>query len=71
MALNAAGNCVDEYGLGISSFTPAATDCLNYEAHKARPYSGSGLTDNPDNYIPWEGIVDGKASRAASLKCTI
>jgi preprotein translocase subunit SecG len=66
-------NCVDSYGLGVTSFAPVATDCLNYEAHKARPYTNTtlGLNGNPDNYVPWEGIVDGKASRAASLKCAV
>ena len=65
-------NCVDTYGLGVTAFPPAATDCLNYDAHKDKPYTtGPGLTvATENNYVPWEGIVDGKASRAASLKCT-
>ena len=66
-------NCVDSYGLGVAAFSPAATDCLNYDAHNGRKYTtGPGLTDaTENNYVPWEGIVDGKASRAASLKCAI
>jgi preprotein translocase subunit SecG len=65
--------CTDNYGLGIADIIPAATDCLNYGAHKARPYTNTtlGLNGNPDNYVPWEGIVDGKESRAASLKCAV
>jgi len=65
--------CVDSYGLGAATITPAGTDCLNYDAHKARPYtSGPGLATNTENnYIPWEGILDGKESRAASLKCVV
>jgi preprotein translocase subunit SecG len=65
-------NCVDEYQLGVTSFAPALTDCLNYGAHKGKKYTtGPGLNNNPDNYVPWEGIVDGKESRAASLKCAV
>ena len=66
-------NCVDTYGLGVPAFAPAATDCLNYDAHNGRKYKAEpGITvDTENNYVPWEGIVDGKASRAASLKCAI
>lgn len=65
-------NCVDEYQLGVTSFAPAETDCLNYGEHKVKRYTtGPGLNTNPDNYVPWEGIVDGKESRAASLKCAV
>ncbi len=73
MALNDAGQCVDNYGLGVTSFGPAATDCANYTPHIARKYtSGPDLGLNTENnYIPWEGIVDGKESRAASLKCVV
>jgi preprotein translocase subunit SecG len=69
MELNAAGtSCVDTYGLGVAAFTPAATDCGNFDNIKGSTFStipGDGA------YAPWEGIVDGKASRAASLKCAI
>lgn len=74
MALNDAGtSCVDTYELGVTSFLPAGTDCLNYTAHTARKYTtGPGLATNTENnYIPWEGILDGKESRAASLKCVV
>ena len=75
MALDAAGtSCVDTYGLGVTAFAPATTDCLNYDAHNGRKYAAAALgitVDTENNYVPWEGIVDGKASRAASLKCAI
>jgi len=73
MALNSSGQCVDNYQLGVTTFTPAATDCANYGAHKVNRYTNATLelNGNPDNYIPWEGIVDGKESRAASLKCVV
>ena len=65
-------NCVDNYELGVTAFAPAATDCLNYEAHKIRTYTGTNLVSNTENnYVAWEGIIDGKESRAASLKCGV
>ena len=72
MAFNGT-NCVDSYGLGVTPFAPVGSDCLNYDAHKVNKYTtGPGFTtDTPDNYVPWEGIVDGKESRAASLKCAV
>lgn len=67
MELNAAGSCVETYGLGLGSITPAATDCGNFGVIKDKI-----ITNGEDGaYAPWEGIVDGKASRAASLKCAI
>jgi hypothetical protein len=69
MALNDAGtSCVDTYGLGLAAFAPDATDCGNFEKIKISTFSniaGDGA------YVPWEGIVDGQKSRAASLKCTV
>lgn len=69
MELNADGNsCVDTYGLGLTGVVPAGTDCGNFDNIKGSSFS----TIPGDNaYAPWEGIVDGKASRAASLKCAI
>jgi hypothetical protein len=66
-------NCVDNYELGVTAFAPAATDCLNYEAHKIRTYENTPLKLNgaDNNYVAWEGIIDGKESRAASLKCGV
>jgi hypothetical protein len=65
--------CTDSYGLGIVDITPEATDCLNYDKHTPRKYTtGPGLSTNTENnYVPWEGIIDGKESRAASLKCGV
>jgi hypothetical protein len=68
MELNAAGSCVDTYGLGVTAFTPDATDCGNFGKIKESTFS---TIPGADPYVPWEGIVDGKESRAASLKCAI
>ena len=70
MELDAAGTgCVDTYGLGVSFVTtPTATDCDNFGKIKDSTFS---TITGDGGYAPWEGIVDGKASRAASLKCAI
>ena len=70
MELNAAGECVDTYGLLGVNFdtTPTATDCDNFG--KIRDSTFSTITGD-GGYAPWEGIVDGPKSRAASLKCAI
>jgi preprotein translocase subunit SecG len=69
MALNADGTgCVDTYDLGLAGFAPDATNCGNFGRIKDSTFSkitGDG------GYVPWEGILDGKASRASSLKCAI
>ena len=69
MELNSAGECVDTYGLGVTAFTPHATDCGNFD--KIKEVELTKISVNDGGYAPWEGIVDGKASRAASLKCAI
>lgn len=69
MALNDAGtSCVDTYGLGVTFDAPNDTDCNKFGLIKE-----SKLNNIPgaDAYVPWEGIVDGPKSRAASLKCTV
>jgi hypothetical protein len=69
MALNDAGtSCVDTYGLGVAAFAPDATDCGNFGKIKDIPFS---TIPGDGGYVPWEGIVDGPKSRAASLKCTV
>lgn len=69
MALNDAGtSCVDTYGLGVAAFTPDATNCGNFGKIKDSTFS---TIPGSDPYVPWEGIVDGPKSRAASLKCTV
>ena len=67
--------CVDNYGL----FTPApgpqysaadtTTPCTNFDVIKSATYTSTGFAGD-NSYVPWEGVVDGKASRASSLKCT-
>jgi hypothetical protein len=69
MALNDAGtSCVDTYGLGVTFNAPNDTDCNKFgliKESKLTNIAGDG------SYVPWEGIVDGEKSRAASLKCTV
>ena len=64
------GSCNDTYGLGGTLYTPDADNCANYKNFKTgKIYASitSGVTS--EDYIPWEGILDGKASKSASLKC--
>lgn len=63
--------CVDNYGLFVTApgYSATATDCANFDSIKTAKYTTAGLTDD-GAYVPWEGILDGKASRASSLKCT-
>ena len=70
MELNSSGQCVDKYGLLASSstFTPDPNHCANFTKIQQISYAGN---NEEGSYIPWEGIVDGKASRASSLKCAI
>lgn len=66
----ATSTCTDPYGLGASSYTPAADSCANYNSFKTgKIYSDNQVNGASDGYIPWEGILDGKSSRSASLKC--
>lgn len=62
-------NCVDPYGLGYTLNNPSPDNCTNFNNVKNAKYSGSGLIGIDDGYIPWEGVIDGQASRASSLKC--
>jgi preprotein translocase subunit SecG len=68
MVLNSEGtSCSDPYGIYTGTIaSDSADNCKNYNTIKGiTTYSGvSG-----DGYIPWEGILDGKASKSASLKC--
>jgi len=72
MTLSSDGTrCIDPYGLGATDYTPLPDNCTNYNSFKTGTmYTGQklGVNDVPDGYIPWEGILDGKASRSASLK---
>jgi hypothetical protein len=64
------GVCKDTYGLGVADYTPVADNCANYNAYKTGiTYSSVTSGVSSEDYIPWEGILDGKASKSASLKC--
>lgn len=72
--MDVSGNvCVDNYGLfGTQPNYSAAdttTPCSNFDVIKSATYGSSGFAGD-NSYVPWEGILDGKASRASSLKCT-
>jgi len=69
MELNAEGtSCVDTYGLGVTFTTPNTPDCDKFRLIKDSTFS---TITGDGGYAPWEGIVDGQKSRAASLKCAI
>jgi len=62
--------CKDTYGLGAADYTPDATNCVNYNNYKSgKIYGDAQIPGSSDGYIPWEGILDGKASKSSSLKC--
>jgi preprotein translocase subunit SecG len=68
--------CTDTYELsGASSNIPTTyseTDhCDNFTKIKEATYNASGFPGSDGGYVPWEGIVDGQKSRAASLKCLV
>jgi hypothetical protein len=74
--MDVSGNiCVDNYGLFGTETKPnysaadTTTPCSNFDVIKSATYGSSGFASD-NSYIPWEGVVDGKASRASSLKCT-
>lgn len=71
MSLNANGTaCVDTYGLGFTALPVNNDDCDKFTAINARAgFTETDLNGVDGGYIPWEGIVDGKNSRASSLKC--
>jgi preprotein translocase subunit SecG len=78
--MDLSGNeCIDNYGLlKDSSATPekiiglSETDhCDNFMKIKDKVYEATGLNGSDGGYVPWEGIVDGQKSRAASLKCLV
>jgi preprotein translocase subunit SecG len=78
--MDLSGNeCIDNYGLlKDSSATPEKITGLNETDHcdnfmkiKDKVYEATGLNGSDGGYVPWEGIVDGQKSRAASLKCLV
>jgi hypothetical protein len=62
--------CSDPYKLytGTAIRSDPADNCNNYNTIK-NITAYSGVSSDGDGYIPWEGILDGKASKSASLKC--
>lgn len=68
--MDLSGNvCIDNYGL-ISTI-PALNEtdnCDNFMKIRGTTYTATGLTGSDGGYVPWEGVVDGQKSRAASLK---
>jgi len=78
--MDISGNdCIDNYGLfTIQSNNPhnitglSETDhCSNFTNIKDTTYTSSGFPGSDGGYVPWEGILDGQKSRAASLKCLV
>jgi len=78
--MDLSGNaCIDNYGLLQDSASAlgeitglSETDhCDNFMKIMGTTYSASGLNGSDGGYVPWEGIVDGQKSRAASLKCLV
>lgn len=71
--MDLSGNvCIDNYGLIDTIPKLNETDhCDNFMKIKDTTYSASGLNGSDGGYVPWEGIVDGQKSRAASLKCLV
>jgi hypothetical protein len=72
--MDVSGNvCVDNYGLFATvptiPATASDTPCSSFTKIQNTKYDTAGLTGNDKAYVPWEGILDGKASRASSLKC--
>jgi hypothetical protein len=61
-------SCVDTYGLGVTFTTPNATNCEKFNLFKIEKLNN---IEGNERYAPWEGILDGKESRASSLKCAI
>jgi preprotein translocase subunit SecG len=59
--------CIDNYGLlKDSSATPEKIIGLSETDH-----CDNFMKIQDGGYVPWEGIVDGQKSRAASLKCLV
>ena len=72
MVANANNRCIDEYGLFTVSEQTASntpTACGQFDLVKEKKYDDALFSKSDENYVPWEGIVDGKNSRASNLKC--
>ena len=73
-ASGTANKCIDPYGLfqsvpDISS--NITTACSQFNTVNDKPYDATLFANSDDKYLPWEGIVDGKNSRASNLKCLV
>lgn len=73
-ASSTANKCIDPYGLfqsdqNIPSNT--LTACDQFNTVKDKPYDATLFASSDEKYLPWEGIVDGKNSRASNLKCLV
>ena len=68
-----ANKCIDPYGLFAQSdqtiASNTATACSQFDIVKGKEYDATLFTGSDEKYLPWEGIVDGKKSRASNLKC--
>ena len=78
MEYNKANNeCTDTYGLYAGAAEKTFGDfsetdhCDNFTKIKNVLYDASGFPGSDGGYVPWEGILDGQKSRAASLKCLV
>jgi preprotein translocase subunit SecG len=71
--MDLSGNvCIDNYGLIDTIPTLSETDnCGNFTQIMNTTYTATGLNGSDGGYVPWEGVVDGQKSRAASLKCMV
>ena len=72
--MDVSGNvCVDNYGLFGPTSTPVIssdrTPCDSFTDITGKTYTSTGFAGD-NSYVPWEGILDDKESRASSLKCT-
>jgi hypothetical protein len=70
--MDVSGNvCVDNYGLFSTApgYSAVKTPCDSFSEITGKTYTTTGFAGD-GAYVPWEGILDGKASRASSLKCT-
>lgn len=74
-ASNTANKCIDPYGLFAQSdqtiASNTATACSQFNTVKGKEYDSTLFTGSDEKYLPWEGIVDGKNSRASNLKCLV
>jgi hypothetical protein len=76
MVADANNKCIDPYGLFAQSdqtiiASNTATACSQFNTVKGKSYDSTLFASSDEKYLPWEGIVDGKDSRASNLKCLV